>query len=306
MKLTPPALVAGVGLSTYEVTTAVMEVGAADAAIAIAQNLKDLPSELRARLHSDDPTVRGEALVDTLAMAGASTAIVGRLQQSSGQAITVALEKQAALQAEAAAIAKTKVENNLYRDSSLADPGKTVYSATGPWKPAAQLSANEANDMLAKAASQSGMRRVDVMSADNMNKEIISEKPDLSPPYMPGTNAIVVKTTSPTHFVRYYVDVPGNSKQAGHWMMRSEDIAGLTAEQIASKYALPQVPTHVTEVLIPPGHELRATVANDINIFPTKSIGGNGGGGGVQFELLTKPKKESDFEKLFFNSRTLK
>ncbi len=80
MKLTPPALVAGVGLSAYEVTTAVMEVGAAETAIAIAQGLKELPGELRARLNSEDPTVRGEALVDTLAIAGASAAVVERLQ----------------------------------------------------------------------------------------------------------------------------------------------------------------------------------------------------------------------------------
>ncbi len=73
-----------------------MEVGAADAAIAVAQNLKELPGELRARLNSEDPTVRGEALVDTLAIAGASTTIVSRLQQTSGNAITVSLERQAA------------------------------------------------------------------------------------------------------------------------------------------------------------------------------------------------------------------
>jgi filamentous hemagglutinin len=116
MKLTPPALVVGVGLTTYEVTAAVMEVGAVDAALAIAIGLRDLPREIKARLNSEDPTVRGEALVDTLAIAGASTAIVGRLQQTGSKAFTAALEKQAALQAEARAVANAQVENNVYRD----------------------------------------------------------------------------------------------------------------------------------------------------------------------------------------------
>lgn len=116
MKLTPPALVVGVGLTTYGVTAAVMEVGAVDAALAIAIGLRDLPGEIKARLNSGDPTVRGEALVDTLAIAGASTAIVGRLQQTGSKAFTAALERQAALQAEARAVANAQVENNVYRD----------------------------------------------------------------------------------------------------------------------------------------------------------------------------------------------
>lgn len=118
MKLTPPALVVGVGLSAYEVTTAVIEVGAADTAIAIARNLKELPGELRARLNSEDPTVRGEALVDTLAIAGASTAIVGRLQQTGGKAISDALEKQTALRTEAKAIERSKIESNARKDDA--------------------------------------------------------------------------------------------------------------------------------------------------------------------------------------------
>jgi hypothetical protein len=116
MKLTPPALMVGVGLTAYEVTAAVMEVGAVDAALAIAIGLRDLLGEIKARLNSEDPTVRGEALVDTLAIAGASTAIAGRLQQTGSKALTAALEKQAAIQAEARAVANAQVENNVYRD----------------------------------------------------------------------------------------------------------------------------------------------------------------------------------------------
>ncbi len=105
---------------------------------------------------SEDPTVRGEALVDVLSIAGASTAIVGRLQQQGNNAITLALERQTALKAEARATAKAGLENNVYRDSSLADPGKSVYSATGPWTPAAQLKAAQANALIERSLPPGG------------------------------------------------------------------------------------------------------------------------------------------------------
>ena len=72
---------------------AVMEVGAVDTALAIASGLKDLPDELRTRLNGEDPTFLCEAMIDTRAIAGASTAIAGRLQQTGSKAISTALEK---------------------------------------------------------------------------------------------------------------------------------------------------------------------------------------------------------------------
>jgi hypothetical protein len=62
-----------------------------------------------------------------------------------------------------------------------------------------------------------------------------------------------------------------------------------------------QVPTHITDVRVPETRILRVTVANDINIYPNRSIGGNGGGGGVQFEILDQVK-----DTWFFNQRRLK
>lgn len=305
MKLTPPALVVGVGFTAYEVTTAVMEVGAAEAAIAIARGLADLPATLRARLNSEDPTVRGEALVDALSIAGASTAIVGRLQQQGSNAITLALEKQAALKAEVRATAKAGLENNVYRDSSLADPGKPVYSATGPWVPAAQLKAGQANALIERSLPAGG-QIIGRESADRLNVDVLKDNPHFAPPYVPGTEAILVETKTNTKFVRYYVEVPDNSEKVGKWMMRAEDVAYLTPEQIASKFSLPQVPTHVAEVVVPAGYQMRVTMANDINIYSDRSLGGNGGGGGVQFELLTQPLEKNQWEKWFSNERKLK
>ncbi len=63
------------------------------------------------------------------------------------------------------------------------------------------------------------------------------------------------------------------------------------------------MPTHISDVYIPQGQKLRATVSNDINIFRDKSIGGNGGGGGVQFEILDTSSIRIEW---FFNERKIK
>ena len=61
----------------------------------------------------------------------------------------------------------------------------------------------------------------------------------------------------------------------------------------------------MTNVTVPPNTQIRVTVANDITIFPDKSIAGNGGGGGVQFEVLNPPP-ESNFKTWFTNQRKLR
>lgn len=89
--------------------------------------------------------------------------------------------------------------------------------------------------------------------------------------------------------------------------MRAEDIAGLTPQQIASKFSLPEVPTMVTDVTIPAGTRLDVSAANSISPNAIKTgtrTGDNGGGGGVQFQIKSDFSKE-DFPKLFTNPRPL-
>lgn len=61
--------------------------------------------------------------------------------------------------------------------------------------------------------------------------------------------------------------------------MKASDVAGLTPEQIAAKFALPAVPTLIGNVTIPAGTKLQASVQNGI------MLGNNPGGGGVQFYI---------------------
>jgi hypothetical protein len=67
------------------------------------------------------------------------------------------------------------------------------------------------------------------------------------------------------------------SNQAGGWVMKAEDIAGLTPQQIQNKFALPTTPTHVTDVVLDAGTQLRTGTANSLFGFE---------GGGTQFDLM--------------------
>ena len=79
----------------------------------------------------------------------------------------------------------------------------------------------------------------------------------------------------------------------------TRSIAGLSPEQIASKFALPAVPTQIGNVRIPAGTQLQASVANGI------LRGNTAGGGGVQFYIPNRPVDEV-FGTWFTNVRPLR
>ncbi len=61
------------------------------------------------------------------------------------------------------------------------------------------------------------------------------------------------------------------------WVMKASDIDGLTPQQIADKFALPEVPTGITSVTPPAGTRIRTGEVNP-------NFGSSGGG--TQFQLL--------------------
>jgi hypothetical protein len=81
-KITPAGLVAGSGVAAYELTTSIINNGLTETAVTIAQGIAGLPVELKNKLGSDDPQVRGEALVDALAIGGVATAVSAKLAQT--------------------------------------------------------------------------------------------------------------------------------------------------------------------------------------------------------------------------------
>jgi len=76
------------------------------------------------------------------------------------------------------------------------------------------------------------------------------------------------------------------------WVMRIEEIEGLSPQQIKDKFALPETPQFITEITVPEGTRMRVGEAS-----------GNkyGAGGGTQYELLQRLEDPS----LWKNTRKL-
>jgi hypothetical protein len=86
-------------------------------------------------------------------------------------------------------------------------------------------------------------------TADDVNAEFGGYRP----PYRPGTRVTEYSTVEAEQFVR----VHGENNAARSWMMKREAIEGLSPEDIARKYSLPEVPTRVSDVTVPAGARMR-------------------------------------------------
>lgn len=111
---------------------------------------------------------------------------------------------------------------------------------------------------------------------DSTNKQLLAEGFD-NPPYTPGKEVKVVVTNEDMVFVRT-LDGQG-SGVLGSWLMPKSEIDGLTPEQIADKYALPQVPKFMCDVTVPAGTKIRIGECNPL--FGYK-------GGGIQYQLMQR------------------
>lgn len=140
-----------------------------------------------------------------------------------------------------------------------------------------------ANAMVAGYSSQKSAgavhgtkwKTISTQSADNVNKTFPKE---YEPPYKPGIQTKVIEltqNTKPGEFVRVYDNV--NSGQAGGWIMKGKDIAGLTPQEMQNKFALPAIPTHVTDVTLKADTQLRTGIANGLFGYE---------GGGIQFDMM--------------------
>ena len=94
-------------------------------------------------------------------------------------------------------------------------------------------------------------------------------------PYKEGKRAQIIELKEDCKFVRTYDNK--NSYKAGSWVMKYEDVKGLSAKEIADKFALPQVPTMICDCTLPKGTKIRTGECNPL-------YGWNGGG--QQFDLM--------------------
>ncbi|SFU76953.1 EndoU domain-containing protein [Butyrivibrio sp. INlla21] len=122
-------------------------------------------------------------------------------------------------------------------------------------------------------------RDVRLYEAENTNQWFVENvDPNYKPPYKPGTLVEEIELAEDTTFVRVYDNMPGGSGMRGGWIMRAEDIEGLTPLQIQEKFALPNTPKYICDVELEAGTHLRVGEANPLE--------GWGAGGGTQYDLM--------------------
>ncbi len=91
-------------------------------------------------------------------------------------------------------------------------------------------------------------------------------------------------------YVRVFHYHPDNtSNMLGGWIMRLKDIEGLTAEEIADKYSLPKVPTHMCDVILPSDFILQMGIAGPVSEWGRV-------GGGLQFDTFGKDLPKEVFK----------
>ena len=137
----------------------------------------------------------------------------------------------------------------------------------------------EAKNYKNEYASGENYDVVDVTTAEDTNKWFVDNvSPDYKPPYKPGTVVKELELTENTKFVRVYDNEPGGSGMYGGWVMKAEDIAGLTPTEIQDKFALPSTPKYVCDVELDAGTHIRVGEVNPLD--------GWGNGGGTQYDLM--------------------
>ncbi len=150
--------------------------------------------------------------------------------------------------------------------------GEIFYAAVVGWA----ISVNNIGGIGTRnhGSNKLNYNKIVTQSADEVN-DSLKALGYTEAPYKPGTIVDTIELTEQTKFVRVYDIV--NTNQAGGWIMKADDIAGLTPQQIQNKFALPFKPTYVTDVILEEGTKLRTGIANNLFGFD---------GGGIQFDLM--------------------
>ncbi len=140
LKLTPPGLLVGAVGGIGAAVQGIVEKGATQALIDAANAIADFPADLKARLNSADPTIRGEALVDAVALGTTGAAITAGASKVALDSVQKAAVSRALAKAEEEVIAKAGAANNFYREGSAVDYGRAFEFKAGR-----TLAAEEAN-----------------------------------------------------------------------------------------------------------------------------------------------------------------
>ncbi len=176
-------------------------------------------------------------------------------------------------------------------DALPADAKKAIESMKGKLDELFGAGAKKVDDVFAELVAKYPELKfgkdVVAKNAGEVNTPYIEK--GWQPPYTVGTKVAEFTVTKEMKFVR----VHGPDNKARSWMMREEDVAGLSPAQIKEKFALPDTPSFISQVNVPSGTKVRVG-----EVAPQD---GWGKGGATQFELLTRLP-----ENAFVNTRTLR
>jgi RHS repeat-associated protein len=103
----------------------------------------------------------------------------------------------------------------------------------------------------------------------------VANKGFAEPAYKAGTKVKEFQAGKSDSYVRCYTQ--DETQLNGKWMMNSQDIKGLSPEQIQAKYSMPNTPDHMVDVNPPAGTTIRTGVAGPAF---------NQSGGGTQYQLM--------------------
>ena len=118
LKLTPPGLAAGALGGIAATVQSLAEQGLTQTVIDAVKGLSNIPADLRARLNSSDPSVRGEALVDLVSLGAGATAVGAGGVKYAITALERGKINTAIATAEKEALARARVDNNARTDDS--------------------------------------------------------------------------------------------------------------------------------------------------------------------------------------------
>ena len=154
------------------------------------------------------------------------------------------------------------------------------------------LAEQNVKDCYASLTSEYTTSKTDCKLLETKNAKTVNEayKMDFGydPPYLDGTEVKYIKYETDQRFVRVY---SSKGKQVSSWIMKYEDIEGLTAREIKIKYSLPDEPYYITDVRVPSGTEIETGIVNALF----------GGDSGTQhYNLLGQEKAE-----WFYNKRKI-
>ena len=154
------------------------------------------------------------------------------------------------------------------------------------------LAEQNVKDCYASLTSEYTTSKTDCKLLETKNAKTVNEayKMDFGydPPYLDGTEVKYIKYETDQRFVRVY---SSKGKQVSSWIMKYEDIDGLTAREIKIKYSLPDEPYYITDVRVPSGTEIETGIVNAL-------FGGDSGA--QQYNLLGQEKAE-----WFYNKRKI-